>query len=783
MNYGRFFELDLDSSRIEEGVSVFNYIDLSDAFSKEEKQMSPKYPIFVTVTSSSVKFILQYCVYKYDNKISRYYPSEIINDFSVIHMEEVILELPLSMTSGQSLSSIVKRIYSTPFPVQAKGDDINYIEELIKSRYNNGGEKLHYKVRQHDRLKERDKRNISYSSLYVWGLYENGKYELFDKSDNNKCNKFLRKIFLDFLFDMMHSDVFKNSVHFDTVYAALLSDYFCASIIKKSEFYYQRAIINNQYNTETGKLDVKAEEIYATYFDNAESEWLECIQASESDKEFENTRQWYKSSKALPSIREQFKEILFPGFNRHASSWFVAPELELRRVYFNNLKDDTNPDRGKICCSKDFAKCIGKDAVNSAEDLSKRRHRTSLWLFRRYDFVDAFRLATGMRGTNTFLMVGMLLLAFIVLFPNWFELLSQFVIKNLHNIVCIKNLHNIVCTALFISILMFIIKSCNKLGTFNAKELYTKISALHRNLHFLYPRLIASITAAWLTVAFSEDLYKAFFDSHWSGKSIAIIVALILLFIYYEVDKIVPRVGEFVKLYRSFQLLLTSFIISLAVGIIVINFTGERILVRSGILPEFYRDNVLLDKNRTDDKLIINLDNQSICEDDYISFVHSYTYGMPIKPSPIEINETDELGNVVTKLVMPAQPSRKDTLVQLNAFMQVFAGTDYEREYTARIKEARDSVARMESFEHIQTDSLLLGHFLMRHEDSRMFKDLLDKVEHSDNNQKLATFIEVGNNGYKFFILYDFLIQFAVVAMFIGIFIQMIFEEKNITEL
>ena len=775
MNYGRFFELDFESSRIHEGVSIFNYIDLSDAMGIKEKKMTPEYPIYVIITPSAVKFILQYCIYKYnDNKISRSYPKGEVESLNIIHMEEVILELPLKMTSGQSLSSIVKRIYSTPFPVKAKGDDINYIEELIKSRYNNGGEKLHYEIRQHARLKERDKRNISYSSLYVWGLYENGKYELFDKSDNNKCNKFLRKIFLDFLFDMMHSDVFKNSVHFDTVYAALLSDYFCASIIKKSEFYYHRAIINNHYNVKTGELDVKAEEIYATYFDNAESEWLECIQASESDKEFENTRQWYKSAKTLPSIKEQFKEILLPGFNRHASSWFVAPELELRRVYFNNLEDDTNPDKGKICCSKDFAKCIGRDTVNSAEDLSKRRHKTSLWLFRRYDFVDAFRLATGKRGTNTLLMVGMLLLAFIVLFPNWFELLSQFVIKNLHDIVCI---------ALFISILIFIIKSCNKFGTFNAKELYTKISALHRNLHFLYPRLIASITAAWLTVAFSEDLYKAFFDSHWSGKSIAIIVVLILLFIYYEVDKIVPRVGGFVKLYRSFQLLLTSFIISLAVGIIVINFTGERILLRSGILPAFYRDNVLLDKKSLDDELVINLDSQSICEDDCISLVHSYTYGMPIKPSPIEINETDESGNVVTKFVIPAQPSRKDTLAQLNAFMQVFAGTDYEREYTARIKEARDSVIRMETFEHIHSDSLLLGHFLMRHEDSRMFKDLLDKVVHSDNNQKLATFIEVGNNGYKFFILYDFLIQFAVVAMFIGIFIQMIFEEKNITEL
>lgn len=774
MNYGRFFELDFESSRIHEGVSIFNYIDLSDAMGIKEKKMTPEYPIYVIITPSAVKFILQYCIYKYnDNKISRSYPKGEVESLNIIHMEEVILELPLKMTSGQSISSIVKRIYSTPFPLQAKGDDINYIEELIKSRYNNGGDKLHYEIRQHARLKERDKRNISYSSLYVWGLYENGKYELFDKSDNNKCNKFLRKIFLDFLFDMMHSDVFKNSVHFDTVYAALLSDYFCASIIKKSEFYYQRAIINEQYNEERKEVNVVAKEIYATYFDNAEAEWLECIQAKEADKEFENTRQWYKSKKALPSLRGQYNEVLFPSFNRHSSSWFVAPEIELRRVYFNNLEDENNPDKGKICCSNDFSELLGKDNGN-AEDLQKRRHRSSVWLFRRYDFADAFRLATGKRGVNTFLMLLMLFLSIIMLSPRTFECLMPFVLKNLHHVVIIS---------LLILVMVLFLRSCKKLGMFKANTLYYKVCALHRNLHFLFPRLIASITAAWLTVAFSEDLYKAFFDSPWSGWSIGIIVSLILLFVYYEVDKIVPRVGVFVKLFRSSQLLLTSFVISLVVGIIVINFTGERILIRSGILPEFYRDNVLLDKNRADDKLVISLDKNSIAEKDYISLIHSYTYGLPIKPTPIKQEEVKESGESIITWVMPDKPSREDTLAQINAFMEIFAKTDYEREYTARIKEAKDSVAKMETFEHIKSDSLLLGQFLIRHEDSRMFKDLLEKVSHVDNNQKVATFINIGNNGYKFFILYDFLIQFAVVAMFIGIFIQMIFEEKNITEL
>ena len=51
------------------------------------------------------------------------------------------------------------------------------------------------------------------------------------------------------------------------------------------------------------------------------------------------------------------------------------------------------------------------------------------------------------------------------------------------------------------------------------------------------------------------------------------------------------------------------------------------------------------------------------------------------------------------------------------------------------------------------------------------------------DSYKIATKIDIANKKYTFFILRDFWIQFSFVAMFIGIFIQMIFEEKRITEM
>ena len=65
--------------------------------------------------------------------------------------------------------------------------------------------------------------------------------------------------------------------------------------------------------------------------------------------------------------------------------------------------------------------------------------------------------------------------------------------------------------------------------------------------------------------------------------------------------------------------------------------------------------------------------------------------------------------------------------------------------------------------------------------------DLLPYVKHTNDGHPIAEYVTTPKClkkwlDYSIFILYDFLIQFAVIAMFIGIFIQMIFEEKNVTE-
>ena len=121
MNHGKFFSLDLNASHLEKGIAVFDYTDIFDASVDDgDSQTTPRYPIFVSISSASVKFILQYCVYKQqDDSFKIIHKGDKLKTTSEVrHLEEVLIELPITTTSGYSLAATLKRLYLTPFPIQ-----------------------------------------------------------------------------------------------------------------------------------------------------------------------------------------------------------------------------------------------------------------------------------------------------------------------------------------------------------------------------------------------------------------------------------------------------------------------------------------------------------------------------------------------------------------------------------------------------------------------------------------------------------------------------------------
>ena len=796
MNHGKFFSLNLSASRIENGIAVFDYTDIFDAEVTENHAQTPRYPIGISITPTSVKFILQYCVYLQNNNFASSIDKAIqLGSTQVRHMEEVLIELPLTPTNGLSLTATLKRLYSTPFPIQLK-EEKNYILELIEKRYNkkeqvpnnsNKHDNLHYQYLLKQKT-DTSPSNITYSSLPVYELLKKNGYELYtlhtNKDKNTKEKKYdkvLQKIVLDFFFDMMHSDVFKNSAHYDEMYSTFMSDFFCAAIIRKAEYYYQRALVNDLYSNNQSISD--SINIYAANFEKAEKHWIECIQSPEADKHFEFQPNWFEpiaEKKRCDKLYKAWRHIwnfVIPFYKRVESDyWFAPPEEELQRVYYSQCSE--------IACSQHLCSKISKRNLEhpiskDIDILQQRASASTKWFLKRYNFKDANRVAWFPWANTLSLFILIAFITLVVGPRNGDGILLKLYNTFYHFTESITELtqsgfswlyDKTLAFVLFLgiptwsmwkfAILLIVLIS---LGIYLLYPIFRTGIFRSGRMHFLFPRLIASITAAWFTITLGEDLFKAFFDAKINWVVWLAIVAFIWGFVVYEVHRIVPKIGLLRKLGRALQLIIISFAISLAVGICVINFTGDRMLVRSGILPKAFRDDVLIhtgDNPNGDPKLVLNFSKiaaDSAIWNDSIVMNH-YTH------SPYGL--LDSIGAALA--------------------VRQFADTPYDNTYMQRVANIyipKDSLitdnAPMDLADSI---SLVRGRFLLNHDNSLLFKDLLPYVEHREDNHPVAKILPLFGGNYKLFLLHDFLIQFAVIAMFIGIFIQMIFEEKNVTE-
>lgn len=428
MNSGSFFRLDLEASKVKNGITFFNYVDLPDLSDGEDKL---RYPIRLSISADSVSII------------THYYTTDQLPH----HIEEVIINLPYGIKDVEGLSSTIKRLYNTSFPLS------DCLYDLIMKRYTDEEPEGtgYYYLRQSQINKD------SYSSLFIWGLV---KKEVDDTlriniiDEKGRITKFLRKLLLDFMFDLMHSDVFETSKYYAQMKDGLMKDFFFSSIIKKCEFYYFRRLIREKaqlslnhfkektfltcdYNYKTLKdqkeelekqraphyLEVKnrqlkvlelnkriqgveniiqekqtLKQLYAERLDIAEKEWIEVIMSTRADQHFSFSPEWYEDQ----NNSEQNKEIFSVS-----ESWFVNSEEEMSRVVFPLPEPEIKQKWWQKISQKlgiIFYNRINnihylnsyelRNIIGSKDDssLTERITKVSKWFYRRYDFKDAFRL-------------------------------------------------------------------------------------------------------------------------------------------------------------------------------------------------------------------------------------------------------------------------------------------------------------------------------------------------------------------------------------------------------
>ena len=885
MNYGRFFRLNQALSKVVDGVAIYDYTDLPAYFGPSmDNPMSPKYPISVTITSDSVCFRLHYSAYKIEKKTDdnndeqgspHYaYSKEDIEDkafpkkdernpniMGTAHMEEVVLELPYTDNVSTILSDTIKEIYNTRFPLQEKEVEkqISYggrfIEQLIRKRYpgyirpNEKVKRLSLEEQLYHNLQIVSDNTASYSSLWLMDLKNNSgdATYLYDRNNKNTVIGFLRKLLLDFMFDLKHSDVFQNSENYQKMYSGLMSDFFFSALMHKCDYYYYRKLIRETID-QVGMADKnRITQLYAKKIIEAEKLWIDDIMSAQAEKHFEHHHRairWYNE------ILGHYSFSCWP-------SWFAEPEEEMRRVCFSMIEKNNKKKNKHICNAESLVECLGLErqtpnsrlAVKMVKSRDDSFERISRWFLKRYDFNDVLHLHIAkhfniflfsivvvllfwlfgakvlfdsildkingnhtLKTASTIVLLSITCLIFIseywkhalekesphaliirevlqkniwmvVLIPIIFIfmyygdlfLLSVHLTENvLDRFIEIVGLKLLSLIAFFVFLILLLCYGLRGIYVFRFKNsrleksrtniavkktigplfiialflcayfyypvlgksvvipvligffviLYYNqwfgiMPTIHpiSSLHLLFPRLVAAITAAWLTMSMGFDIYVSFFDQLPAWYTALAISAIVYIFIMYEINRIMPSCSAIRKLFRSFEFLVISYCISLLVGLVVINFVGEKYLERGGTLDEFYE--------------------QYVNTPQYGGLKGDSNYIYP--PAAVDINtlknDSEKLQFIVERV----------NIKEIN---------DYSRK-------------QVDSLRHIY-------HFL---KDESM-------GQQKARQYPVVEWQPLFKGEIRLFIMRDFLIMFSFIAMFWGIFIQMIFTgEKQMTEL
>ena len=276
MNYGKFFRLNQRISKIEKGVAIYDYIDLPAYFEdSESNEMSPKYPISVTITEDSVRFRVHYSAYKcmheqkgYDTESYSYKIDEAFKkdpESTLRHMEEVLIELNFSNDSTDELYQSIQTLYYTKYPYLllekpsdgrkennkegTKDEKTTFIHSLIQKRYGGGNTKPIYNNNIEEelylKLRENQDQDSSYSTLWLMDIISNNEKGSINLFDGDIVVKFLRKLLLDFMFDLKHSDVFQTSKYYQAMNLGLMANFYFSALIHKCEYYFYRGLIND----------------------------------------------------------------------------------------------------------------------------------------------------------------------------------------------------------------------------------------------------------------------------------------------------------------------------------------------------------------------------------------------------------------------------------------------------------------------------------------------------------------------------------------------------------
>lgn len=297
MNYGKWFTLDLEASDLRHGINVFNYRgfkfykkDAPKEFEKEEdgEQTTPEYPIFAVLNADGVHFCCHYALLSPSSK------DEDSNNgkLPIYHQDNMILSLECSGNTHTSrdFHHRINEAFCAVYPRKNNPIEDGTGDAFFKQ----------FKSQTLRGIGELEaEKGVTYSSLEVFR-----KQQIDEDWDVTEYTHFVvRKLFLDFLYDFEHTDVFQNSPHYDTVYSRFHEDLLFDAIAKKAEYYYQKKLCENVFcNTKDRFEDKNYLLANLENYVYAEHHWVECILNPQSDKLFYDSNWIISTKKELDNV-------------------------------------------------------------------------------------------------------------------------------------------------------------------------------------------------------------------------------------------------------------------------------------------------------------------------------------------------------------------------------------------------------------------------------------------------------------------------------------------------
>lgn len=385
----------------------------------------------------------------------------------------------------------------------------------------------------------------------------------YQKADFQASSTILkRQIFLDFLFDLNHSQAFHNYEYFDELWKFVQENFFISSILYKHDFFFFRREYLNQNplsNPVKGNQEQlkNQQNVLSEKLRDAEERWLNQLFRNESN-DFSFSNGWFEDSE------EEIKEVIFPEIEQNQKN---------KTVTFNR-KD----------WHKEFLNQQDKTSVELEEKkLIRERIQILDFFISRYEYFQSYR---WVNFTNPpFGVFGKLFLSKPFIF-SWLLLifLLFLILKKINFYLLVTGLIGLTL-GMFLPFSIFVFAFIGFVGKKIGKIWSPSLRLKNMNPYPLIdlfklstPKMTISILVGWLALfPFSEELWeintKLEENLYWFLGLFVILFFIVSSVIFFEIKSVEPIQRFNKSVIKVIRVFFIGMSFSIGVGIFMLHFS------------------------------------------------------------------------------------------------------------------------------------------------------------------------------------------------------------------